>query len=124
MANENGLTGRSITDMEPILFDFVKTRANSFVKWELMRFFDQNPHTADTAENIAGYLGRKVVAVKSELDDLIESGIMERKMLDGLSGYALANDEGTRALVDKFVLACENRDFRVKAVNQILPGRR
>jgi hypothetical protein len=108
--------------LEPILLDFVKTRANSFVKWELMRYFDRNPHTTDTAETIAGFIGRKQDVVKTALDALVESGIMRRKDLSGSTIYALAKDEQMRALVDKFVLASEDRHFRIKAVNQILPG--
>jgi len=122
MENKNRFTGQSIKDMDPILLDFVKTRANSFVKWELMRFFDDNPHTADTAENIAIYLGRKASTVKLALENLVENGILKNKTLNGVPIYVLTSDEPTRALVDRFALACENRFFRMEAVKQIIPG--
>ena len=110
--------------MDPILLDFVKTNANSFVKWDLMRFFDQNPYTADTAENIANYIVRKISAVRPELEDLATSGILKRKMLDGVPIYSLGSNHHTRALVAKFSLAFEDRHFRVHAVSQIIPGLR
>ena len=117
-------TARLMDDMDPALLDFVKTKVNSFIKWDLVRFFYENPHTADTVENIAKYAGRNASAVKPELEDLVESGIMEKRMLEETSIYSLANDETMRALVDKFILACEDRHFRVKAVYHIIRGMR
>lgn len=117
-------TARLMDDMDPALLDFVKTKVNSFIKWDLVRFFYENPHTADTVENIAKYAGRNAEAVKPELEDLVESGIMEKRMLDEIPIYSLANNEAMRNLVDKFILACEDRHFRVKAVYHIIRGMR
>lgn len=119
---EMDVSVQSKTELEPILLDFVRTRANSFVKWELMRYFDQNPHTADTAETIAGFIGRRRAVVKAALEALVEAGIMRKKDLSGATIYSLAKDEQIRTLVDRFVLASEDRHFRIKAVNHILPG--
>ena len=49
---------------------------------------------------------------------------MEKKMLDSTAIYSLATDEDMRALVDQFILACEDRHFRVKAVYHIIRGMR
>lgn len=62
--------------MDPSLLDFVKTKVDSFIKWDLLRFLYENPHTADTVENIARYVGRNVATVKPELEDLVEYGLM------------------------------------------------
>ena len=123
-ANGDDFTARLMDDMDPTLLDFVKTKVNSFIKWDLVRFFYENPHTADSVENIAKYAGRNADAVKPELEDLVESGIMEKKMLDTTAIYSLATDEDMRALVDQFILACEDRHFRVKAVYHIIRGMR
>jgi hypothetical protein len=124
-ANGDDFTARLMDDMDPTLLDFVKTKVNSFIKWDLVRFFYENPHTADTVENIAKYAGRNADAVKPELEDLVESGIMEKKVMDGNTViYSLATDEDMRALVDQFILACEDRHFRVKAVYHIIRGMR
>ena len=123
-ANEDDFTARLMDDMDPALLDFVKTKVNSFVKWDLVRFFHENPHTADTVENIAKYAGRNVTAVGPELDELVESGIMKKSMLGDTAVYALETDEEMHTLVDKFILACEDRHFRVKAVYHIIRGMR
>lgn len=124
-SNGDDFTARLMDDMDPNLLDFVKTKVNSFIKWDLVRFFYENPHTEDTVENIAKYAGRNKEAVKPELNDLVESGIMQKRVLnDETSVYSLATDESMRALVDRFILACEDRHFRVKAVYHIIRGMR
>ncbi len=122
--NEDSFTARLMGDMDPALLDFVKTKVNSFIKWDLVRFFYENPHTTDTVENIARYAGRNVASVEPELEELVKDGIMEKRMLDSTAIYSLAANEDMRALVDKFILACEDRHFRVKAVYHIIRGMR
>jgi hypothetical protein len=123
-ANNDDFTTRLMDDMDPTLLDFVKKKVNSFIKWDLVRFFYENPHTADTVENIAKYAGRNAEAVRPELEDLVESGIMQKKVLNNTPIYSLSTDETMRSLVDKFILACEDRHFRVKAVYHIIRGMR
>lgn len=117
-------TARLMDDMDPVLLDFVKTKVNSFIKWDLVRFFHENPHTADTVENIAKYAGRNVTAVEPELKELVDSGIMKKSLLGETTIYSLDTDEQMQSLVDKFILACEDRHFRVKAVYHIIRGMR
>ncbi|MFZ5916777.1 MAG: hypothetical protein ACOYZ7_07585 [Chloroflexota bacterium] len=122
--NGDDFTARLMNDMDPRLLDFVKTKVNSFIKWDLIRFFYENPNTTDSADNIAMYAGRNVSAVEPELEELVEGGVMERRQLDDLAVFSLASDSEMRKLVDEFVLACEDRHFRVKAVYHIIRGMR
>jgi len=122
--NGDDFTARLMNDMDPRLLDFVKTKVNSFIKWDLIRFFYENPNTTDSANNIATYAGRNVSAVEPELEELVEGNVMERRQLDNLAVYSLASDEEMRKLVNEFVLACEDRHFRVKAVYHIIRGMR
>ncbi len=117
-------TAKLMDDMDARLLDFIKTKVNSFIKWDLVRFFYENPNTTDSVENIAKYAGRNTAAVQSELEDLVESGVMAVQLVDGLPVYSLASDEKMRQLVEKFILACEDRHFRVKAVYHIIRGMR
>jgi hypothetical protein len=122
--NGDDFTARLMNDMDPQLLDFVKTKVNSFIKWDLIRFFYENPNTTDSAENIARYAGRNVTAVAPELEELVESNVMEKRRIDDLTVYSLASNEEMRKLVDEFILACEDRHFRVKAVYHIIRGMR
>lgn len=117
-------TAKLMDDMDSRLLDFIKNKVNSFIKWDLVRFFYENPNTTDSVENIAKYAGRNTAAVQSELEELVESGVMERQLVEGLPVYSLASDQDMRRLVDEFILACEDRHFRVKAVYHIIRGMR
>jgi len=117
-------TAKLMDDMDPALLDFVKNKVSSFIKWDLVRFFYENPNTADTAENIARYAGRHVDAVRPELEDLVQNGVMERRALERATIYTLASDERMRQLVAQFIRACEDRHFRVKAVYHIIKNMR
>ena len=123
-SNGDDFTTRLMDDMDPILLDFVKTKVNSFIKWDLVRFFHENPHTADTVENIARYAGRNATAVEPELEELVNSGIMQKSMMGSTPIYSLKANKDMQALVDRFIMACEDRHFRVKAVYHIIRGMR
>ncbi len=117
-------TTRLMNDMDPPLLDLVKTKVNSFIKWDLVRFLRENPNTADTAENIARYVGRNAATVEPELGELVANQIMEVKVVDGMSVYSLTTDSSTRELLDHFIKSCEDRHFRVKVIYHIVRGMR
>ena len=118
------LAARLMGDMAPQLLDFLKTKVNSFVKWDLVRFFHENPNTTDTAENITRYLGRDISTIEEELDELVGAGILERQRVSDLHVYNLSSDQQVRSLVDQFIQACDDRQFRVKAIYHIIRGMR
>ncbi|MCK4471807.1 MAG: hypothetical protein KAW49_08490, partial [Anaerolineae bacterium] len=72
---ELDLAGRLMADMDPRLLEFLQAKINSFVKWDLVRFFHDNPHTTDTAGNIARYAGRSVETIRPELAELAQGGV-------------------------------------------------
>jgi len=120
----NDLAARLMGDMAPQLLEFLKTKVNSFVKWDLVRFFHENPNTTDTAENIARYAGRDISTIEVELDELVGAGVLHRQTIGDLIVYSLADDPQIRSLVDQFILACDDRQFRVKAIYHIIRGMR
>jgi len=117
-------TTRLMNDMDPPLLDLVKTKVNSFIKWDLARFMGENPNTADTAENYAKYVGRNTVTVEPELQELVNGGIMEVKSVEGMPIYTLTADDSTRELLFRFLTSCEDRHFRVKVIYHIVRGMR
>lgn len=124
MAMSEDFTSKLMNDMDPALLEFVKARVNSFIKWDLVRFFHENPHTADSAESIARYIGRHVDATQPELEGLVETGVIQERTIDGTTIYSVVSDQEMRSLIEKFVLACEDRHFRVKAVYHIIKNMR
>jgi DNA-binding transcriptional ArsR family regulator len=121
---ELDLTGRLMADMDPQLLEFLQSKVNSFVKWDLVNFFHDSPHTTDTAENIARYAGRSVETIRTELIELARDGVLEESRLGGMTVYSLASDPHVRELLDQFVEASDDRQFRVKAIYHIIRGMR
>jgi hypothetical protein len=113
-----------MNDMDPSLLGFVQTKVTSFIKWDLMRFLHENPHTQDSADNIARYTGRNINDVRPELDELVETDILCKRQLDDMAVYFLSPDKGTRQLLGEFVAACQDRSFRLKAVYHIIKNMR
>jgi len=120
--SDSELASRLMGDMDPQLLQFLKTHVTSFVKWDLVRFFHDNPYTTDTAENIARLVGRDRETVADELAEMVEGGILRSHKIGDLIVYTLATDETIRDLMDRFVLACDDRQFRVKAIYHIIRG--
>ena len=117
-------TTRLMNDMDPQLLDLVKNKVNTFIKWDLVRFLRENPNTADTDENIAKYIGRNAATVEPEIRQLVDSQIMDAGSVDEIQIYSLSLNPDTRELVDRFIVACEDRHFRVKVIYHIVRGMR
>ncbi|MEO8392836.1 MAG: hypothetical protein ABI700_07575 [Chloroflexota bacterium] len=106
------------------LLDFVREKVDTFVKWELVRFFHDNPYAADSAENIARFAARDARTVEQDLQALVRSGVLESNVAgNGTTRlYRYVKDQQVRAMVQSFVIACDDRDFRVRAINQVIEG--
>ena len=120
--NNQDTSPHLMDDMDPKLLEFLRTKVNSFIKWDLVRFFHDNPHTTDTAENIARYTGRDPRTIESELIELARSGVLEMQRVGDFQVYTLATDRDMRGLIDRFILACDDRRFRVKAIYHVIRG--
>lgn len=110
------------TQMDATWENFLKHRVNSFIKWDLVRFFHDNPHTADTAENIAGYIGRDTRTIQRELDALVEVDVLDASLVSGIKIYRYSSNPESRQMIAEFVAACHNREFRVKAIQMVIRG--
>lgn len=113
---------RLMDDMDPTLLEFLRKKVNSFVKWDLVRFFHDNPHAADTADNIARYTGRDARTIAGELAELAQNGVLEQRQVSGQVIYELAGDQAMREQINAFVRACDDRVFRVKAIYHVIRG--
>jgi len=113
-----------MADMDPELLEFLEAKVNSFVKWDLIRFFHDNPHTTDTADGIAWYARRDVEAIRAELAELAAQGVLVQAQRDGATIYSLSNNRGIRDVIRRFVEASDDRRFRVKAIYHVLRSMR
>ncbi len=118
------LSRRLMDDMDPEVLEFLKTTVNSFIKWDLVIFFFENPNTTDTIENIARYIGRDATVIKPDLEDLVRSGVLEQHTSGTLTVFALTTDTQIREKIKHFVSASDDRQFRVKAIYHLIRGTR
>ncbi len=120
MPDLEDLAANLMDDIDPRLLELIQTRINSFVKWDLVRFFHDNPHTTDTADSIARYTGRDVRTVEPELIALARDGVLEMEDLVDLRVFTLVDDPEMRDLIHSFITACDDRQFRVKAIYHVI----
>jgi len=109
-------------EMDSRLLRLIHTRLNSFVKWDVMRYFYAHPHTAETPDGLAHALGRDVRLIEPELRALTQDGLLLADDMGDLTVFALAEDDDVRRLVGDFLAACENRQFRIRAIYHIIRG--
>ncbi|HOV48569.1 MAG TPA: hypothetical protein PLM06_08050 [Anaerolineae bacterium] len=120
---KDSLANRAYTgDIDPVLLDFLNQYVDSFIKWDLMRFFFNNPHTIDTVDNIARYAGRNQETVGQELAELAERGLLEETHMGALVVYALSADPELRDRLTRFIQASEDRQFRIRAIYHVIKG--
>lgn len=106
--------------MDDQLLEFLREKVNSFIKWDLIRFFHDNPHTRDTPENIARYTGRDAKTIEHELRGLVSVGVLRTENISGHDVYALVDDEEIRETIHRFMAACHDRQFRVEAIHHVI----
>ncbi len=112
--------GRHTDELDPTWQEFLHHTVNSFVKWDLVRFFHDNPHTVDTAEHIAKFISRDVETVLQELDALVDAKVLKRKEVNNHQIYAFTSTKKIRQRIQDFMIACQDRNFRVKAIHHVI----
>jgi hypothetical protein len=111
-------------ELDPRLLRLIRTRVNSFIKWDLVRYFHDNPRTADTPDSIARRIGRDVRIVEPELQGLARDGVLLAEDLGDLIVYSLGQDAEVVRLLDDFITASADRQFRIKAIYHVIRGLR
>lgn len=119
----SGANNLANVPMDESIEAFLRDKVNSFIKWDLVRFFHDTPYAQDTAENIARYTGRDIQTVEDELTDLVAGNVLIRHEISGKSVYGLVDDAEVRAIIHRFMEACHDRNFRVKVINQVIQAR-
>jgi hypothetical protein len=120
MAKHDTLSGLLMNDMPPELLQFVRDTVTTYVKFDLLRFFHENQFTYESVETIAHLVNHDQNAIKTALEELSEQGILESTTVDETRLYCLSKNGPTRQLVQAFVAACEEKEFRVKVIFHII----
>jgi hypothetical protein len=103
-------------DANPKLVEFMDTKLNSLVKWDLIQFFYRKPNLVGPAPKIASLTGRDLRRVEIELREMVATGLLESQKKSGVVLYSLSPDMEIRHLIEQFVHACDDRKFREAAI--------
>ena len=106
--------------MNSNLLSFLREKVNTFTRWDLVRFFHDNPHAAEIAPGIAQYIGRERAEVERELANLVKAQVLQMKTVSDVQVFRLVDDEDTRRMIHEFVVACDDPEFRVKAIHEVI----
>jgi hypothetical protein len=107
-------------DMDGDLLDLLKRGLDSFIKWDVIKYLHHHPDTAHLASELARHMNRNQADLEVELNDLVAAGIVDRCRMDQQPAFALPADPSARQVIERFLLACEDRYFRMKVVYHIL----
>lgn len=122
MVHKSAIPQTSAREIDPRLQSFLRDTVDTFVKWDLIRFFHDNPHVMDTVENIARYTGRDPRSIEAEMIGLAEKNVLRMTEISGHKIFQLSTDMDIRGLINDFLVACDDREFRVQAINQVIRG--
>lgn len=99
---------------------FVYDRLNTLTKWEIGRFFNENPYALETADTLMAATHRSADDITPALEQLADCGVLLREERPGIIAYRLSADPHLRALLAEFVSACDDRDFRARLIHDVL----
>ena len=60
--------------------------------------------------------------LERELQELVKNGVLEVNIAGNTRVYRYIKSDEIRDLVRTFVIACDDRDFRVRAINLVIEG--
>ncbi|MGI6208550.1 MAG: hypothetical protein ACOYEW_10090 [Anaerolineae bacterium] len=116
---EEGFMGTVSDELPAEMLSFVLYKVDSFIKWDVLRFLKENPHTADTPVGLALYVGRKPEVVAPRLQEMAEDGLLEVHHVGDMPVYSLTQDPETVDLVNRFLEGCKDRRFRLRVVYHV-----
>ena len=101
------------------LKNFINRYVTSFLAWDLIVFFHKHPGVGESAGDLAMRLGRLAEDIQPAAEELAEKAVLTYE--DTIFRYGPA--EETRALVEQFNQALENREKRLLILTEVLQRR-
>ena len=111
---------RYLREADPTLVTFLTEKIDSLLKWDVLQFFHNNPHAADTPAQIAHALGRDRESVAPALVSLAAARLLRERAASGAMVYMLTDDVQHRREIAAFIRACDDPRFRRSAILHVL----
>jgi hypothetical protein len=106
------------TPAEMTLYDFIVRTVNNFVKWDVLRQMSAQADQPFSLEGLVRVTRRRAEVLYSNLRDLMAQGVVEQEN----DAFVLTRDPIRRRLVEGFMRACQNREFRLRVIRFLTRG--
>ena len=100
--------------------DFADQYIASFMQWDLINYFYQNPHVADTVTQVSSHMQRNLRVTRMELNTLTKSGLIHKIDFDDLIIYTLTENPDLRRELEMFMDACQDRTTYLQVVVRVM----
>lgn len=107
-------------DMDPQFLALLRDHVTSFAKWDILRFFIELNRDAAPLDEIAAAVGREPATLLAEAADLVRSGFLGRRTVEGETHYVITQESRRRAQLEAFLTATHDREFRLKVIYHLL----
>jgi predicted transcriptional regulator len=110
-------------NLDPQVSRFVDEYVDSFITWDLILFFHENPYTVGSSSSIAMSIGRLGSDIEPYLERLADRGVLTREFRSGEGGetiYAYKPEPDFERMVMEFKKALKDRASRLIIVSKVL----
>jgi hypothetical protein len=96
---------------------------NSFIEWDIIAFFYNNPYSNLTANGISIALGRSLSKIEVDLPILVQKGILTKNFLGEnkeIVTYSYTKNKEIHRKIESFMTGCDTPEGLMKIINRIL----
>lgn len=99
-------------NLDPEVSRLLGVLSSSQVRWDLVKFFRENPFTIHTAQGLASMIGRRIDKVEAEAEALVAQEVLARISGGDVAPFIYAYDPQPDALKAIELLIDEEREAR------------
>ncbi|MDY6794196.1 MAG: hypothetical protein SWK76_02765 [Actinomycetota bacterium] len=110
-------------NLDPQVSSFVEEYIDSFITWDLILFFHDNPYTVGSSSSIAMSIGRLGSDIEPYLEKLAEKEVLSYEFRPGGTAetiYAYKPEPDFEKMVMEFKRALRDRASRLIIVSKVL----
>jgi len=100
--------------------EFVQKYVNSFVKWDILEIFAQNPLNSFSLDYIAFVTSRDLITTEKNLKELTEVKLLEESQHKNIDYYFLTSNNDLRFILKAFFNYLQLKENRLKIITLIL----
>lgn len=81
----------------------IKSIFKDEVSKKILLFFNENPHSIDTAKGISVWVGCELDTVQKALNKLVEGGILVNHKTPSTDAYAFTNQRDVLSKIERYI---------------------